>query len=161
PYWLVEPRRDVAILPLDEPAGENTIASAAAVISMLSEEETRALLQEVPEVYRTQINDVLLAGLARVLADWTGSARVLVALEGHGGGEVAAELDVSRTVGWFTSLYPVLLDAGVTNPGRLLRSVKEQLRAVPQRGLGYGLLRYLGGDPDLSRALAELPQPQL
>ncbi|WP_316235500.1 condensation domain-containing protein, partial [Bradyrhizobium sp. SZCCHNR1085] len=79
-------------------------------------------------------------------AEWTGQRRLLVALEGHGREELFAELDVSRTVGWFTSLFPVLLEVeGTSDAGAALKVVKEQLRAVPHRGIGYGLLRYLAG----------------
>src|SRR5262249_47826670 len=71
-------------------------------------------------------------------------------------------MDVTRTVGWFTTLYPVLLELGESDgAGESLKSVKEQLRRVPGRGLGYGLLRYLRGDEDLSRRLASLPQAQV
>ena len=80
-------------------------------------------------------------------------AGVLVDVEGHGREEVSADIDLSRTVGWFTSLYPVRLDVGGVDVeealgggaalGRALKLIKEQLRAVPGNGLGYGLLRYL------------------
>src|SRR5262249_57738246 len=103
---------------------------------------------EVPEVYRTQVNDVLLAALAEVLTGWTGSERVLVALEGHGREEIGPELDVARTVGWFTALFPLLLDlAGLGGRRELLRSVHEQLRAGPRRGPRCGLVRYLAARP--------------
>src|SRR6185295_4696061 len=122
---------------------------------------TRALLAEVPPVYRTQVNDVLLAGFARALSAWTGSAAIQVDLEGHGREEIAADLDVSRTVGWFTALYPVRLDLAGTaegsgaGPGGALRAVKERLRAIPNRGLGFGLLRYLG-DEEARAALSRV-----
>ncbi|WP_315787711.1 MULTISPECIES: condensation domain-containing protein, partial [unclassified Bradyrhizobium] len=108
--------------------------------------ETQALLQQVPEVYHTEINDVLLTALVQAFAGWTGAPRLLVGLEGHGREELFGDVDVSRTVGWFTSLFPVLLDVeNASDPGGALKRVKEQLRAVPQRGVGYGMLRYLGG----------------
>jgi non-ribosomal peptide synthase protein (TIGR01720 family) len=109
----------------------------------LSAEETRALLAEVPAAYHTEVNDVLLTALAQALARWTGQRRVHVDLEGHGREELAEPLDVSRTVGWFTTVYPVCLDIEhARGPGEALTAVKEQLRRVPRRGLGYGLLRY-------------------
>src|SRR6185295_6738727 len=127
---------------------------------------TRALLAEVPPVYRTQVNDVLLAGFARSLSAWTGSAAIQVDLEGHGREEIAADLDVSRTVGWFTALYPVRLDLAGTaegsgaGPGGALRAVKERLRAIPNRGLGFGLLRYLG-DEEARAALSRAPVSEI
>ena len=85
---------------------------------------------------------MLLTALVRALAGWTGSPRLLVDLEGHGREPLFDDLDLSRTVGWFTSLYPVVLEAGDAGPGDALVSAKERLRAVPGRGIGYGLLRY-------------------
>jgi non-ribosomal peptide synthase protein (TIGR01720 family) len=134
-------------------AEENTVGTQAGVVVGLEEEETRALLQEVPEVYHTQINDVLLTALGKVCGEWSGSGRVVVDLEGHGREELFAELDVSRTVGWFTSVYPVVLEVGVGEragegkeweAGEALKAVKEQLRRVPKRGVGYGIWKYLG-----------------
>ncbi|PWW67055.1 non-ribosomal peptide synthase protein (TIGR01720 family)/amino acid adenylation domain-containing protein [Actinokineospora spheciospongiae] len=140
-----------AVCPGAEPAlptdgtGANTVASTRSVTVRLDRDETRALLNRVPSVYRTQINEVLLTALGQALADWTGSPRVLVDLEGHGREELFDDVDLSRTVGWFTTLFPVALDlSGSQEPGALLKSVKEQVRAVPGRGVGHGALRYLG-----------------
>ncbi|HEU0076011.1 MAG TPA: condensation domain-containing protein, partial [Longimicrobiaceae bacterium] len=156
-YWREQAGREVAPLPMDDPAGENTVARARSVAVRLSEEETEALLREVPAAYRTQIDDVLLTALARALARWTGERRVRVDLEGHGREEeVVGGVDLSRTVGWFTSVYPVLLElprGGGT--GEALKAVKEQLRGVPGKGIGHGMLRYLSGTEagaDLARA---------
>ncbi|HEX5707326.1 MAG TPA: amino acid adenylation domain-containing protein, partial [Pyrinomonadaceae bacterium] len=161
-YWLASSRQETGRLPVEIDEGPNTEASAQTVTWALGEDETRALLQEVPRAYRTQINDVLLAALAQTLAVWTGGRRVLVDLEGHGREEIFENVDLSRTVGWFTSIFPVLLDAGNDpQPGDLLKSVKEQLRAIPQRGIGYGLLRYLSGDAEAAMKLRALPQAEV
>src|ERR1043166_2075320 len=91
--------------------GANTIHSEASVRVSLSAEETRALLQEVAGVYHTQINDVLLTALGRVLGEWVGSERVIVGLEGHGREqEEIGGVDVTQTVGWFTTLYPAVVE---------------------------------------------------
>ncbi|MFE7469461.1 condensation domain-containing protein, partial [Streptomyces sp. NPDC057499] len=143
--------RDLAPRTADGRDDENTVGSVRAVSGSLSVADTEALLQRVPGVYRTQVNDVLLTALARVLRGWTGRDRVPVLLEGHGREELFAGVDLTRTVGWFTSVYPVALGlsgdvlGGVDAWGRDLKAVKEQLRAVPDRGVGYGALRYLGG----------------
>ena len=163
-FWRSDERRLARPLPVDRPerrAGAE--AGAALSVSLaLGPEETRALLQEVPKAYRTRIDEVLLTALARAFEDWTGETAVLVDLEWHGREETGEDLDVSRTVGWFTTLFPVLLDTrGLRQPGELLKSVKEQVRALPGRGLGYGLLRYLSGDPEIAAALRELPQAQV
>ncbi|TYR65651.1 amino acid adenylation domain-containing protein, partial [Streptomyces parvus] len=143
-FWDAVP---VTELPVDHSGGQNTNASAETVTVELDAERTRLLLTRVPAVYRTQINDVLLTALAQTLAGWTGQDTVTVALEGHGREELFDDVDVSRTVGWFTSLFPVALAPGGEGPGEALKAVKEQLRAVPRRGVGYGLTHDLTGIP--------------
>ena len=163
-YWLEEPRREVSMLPVDYPAAgrQPSLETARAVRVSLSPEETRALLKDVPAAYNTQVNDVLLTALAQSLTGWADERRLLVALEGHGREEIeGAEADLSRTVGWFTSLFPALLDLGETStPGEALKAIKEQLRAVPNRGIGYGVLRYLSGTTT-AEALAALPHAEV
>ncbi len=154
-YWQSQTRDGGVRLPVDEEGGQNTVASGRAVTAKLSAWETRALLQEVPPVYRTQINDVLMTALVEVLGRWSGSQRVLLDLEGHGRAEVLAGADVTRTVGWFTTIYPVALEVRVgAEVGEALKGVKEQLRRVPEAGVGYGLLRWKGGDEELRGKLS-------
>nr|WP_314483498.1 non-ribosomal peptide synthase/polyketide synthase [uncultured Pseudomonas sp.] len=125
----------------------------------LNHELTRHLLQVAPATYRTQVNDLLLTALARVICRWSGQASSLIQLEGHGREELFADLDLSRTVGWFTSLFPVQLTP-TADLGDSLKSIKEQLRSVPQKGVGYGLLRYLAG-ADVGSQLAALATPRI
>ena len=161
-YWAAEERRGVPHLPLDFPGGANTMGASRSFGVSLGVEETRRLLQEVPAAYRTQINDVLLCALATALSGWTGEPRVLVQMEGHGREEdLLPDVDLTRTVGWFTTLFPVLLDlGGADGPGERLKAVKEQLRAMPGRGLGYGALRYLGSEA-AREALAGQPDAEV
>ncbi len=149
PYWLAAARGRAGRLPGDHREGEDLEGSARSLTVSLSADETEDLLRRVPEAYQTQINDVLLTALAQALAAWTGSRVSLVALEGHGREDVFADADLTRTVGWFTVLYPLALDLPLpAGPGAALKAIKEQIRAVPGRGLGYGLLRYLRrGEP--------------
>ncbi|MHA4812700.1 condensation domain-containing protein, partial [Flavitalea flava] len=108
----------------------------------LSREQTQRLLQEVPRAYHTEINDLLLSALGKTLSAWSGRGEVVIGLEGHGRQDIGGGEDTSRTVGWFTSLYPVLLELPQQeDQGLLIREVKEQLRKVPDKGLGYGVLR--------------------
>jgi len=152
-YWLAGSRQQITRLPLDFPDGENTVAQARTVAIGLSREETQALLQEVPAAAQTQIGDVLLAALAQALKQWTGANSHLIDLEGHGREAIFDDIDLSRTVGWFTTIFPVLLDLGAaTDLGDTLKTVKQQLRAIPNRGIGYGVLRYLSGSPLGSQA---------
>jgi amino acid adenylation domain-containing protein/non-ribosomal peptide synthase protein (TIGR01720 family) len=161
-YWLSAPRRRVRRLPVDHPGAENTEAGVRRAVVSLSPEETETLLRVVPAAYHTQINDVLLAAFAQALSGWTGADAVLVDLEGHGREDLFEGLDLTRTVGWFTVMYPMVLDLhGCEGPGDALASVKEQLRAVPGHGIGYGLLRYLRGDEALRAELAAMPQAEV
>jgi amino acid adenylation domain-containing protein/non-ribosomal peptide synthase protein (TIGR01720 family) len=159
-YWLAQGADGTPPLPVDG-SGEQSLAQARTVSVQLSAEETRALLQDVPGRYGTQINDVLLYALARAMERWTGSPRNRVALEGHGREEdVAPGLDLTRSLGWFTSIYPVVLDTtGATGVEARLSRVKEQLLAVPAHGVGYGVLRYLSPDAEVRRALEAQPEP--
>jgi amino acid adenylation domain-containing protein/non-ribosomal peptide synthase protein (TIGR01720 family) len=161
-HWRALARDSVCRLPVDFPEGENTAASARAVSVALGVEETRALLQDVPKFYRTQINDALLTALLRTVGHWTGNSSLLIDLEGHGRESVIDDADLSRTIGWFTAIAPVRLELGsANNPGDALRTVKEQLRAVPSRGMGFGLLRYLHRNVKLRDAMREIPSPEI
>ena len=161
-YWLGESRRKVSPLPVDHSEGANTVSSAQTVLVSLDVEETQALLREVPRAYQTQINDVLLTALAQTFAQWTGERILLLDLEGYEREEVFEDMDLSRTVGWFTPVFPVLLDLGeAEGPGEALMLVKEQLRRIPNKGDNYGVLRYLSGDAEIARKLCALPQPEV
>ena len=149
-YW--KGQGEAEALPVDHPGGANEWGSAASVEVRLTKAETSALLKEVPAAYRTQINEVLLTAVVKGFEKWTGKRTLQVAMEGHGREELFAGVDLSRTVGWFTSVFPVELR--LPNRGGLgeeLKAVKEQLRAVPNRGLGYGVLRYLAGEGSLKK----------
>ncbi|MFD1047001.1 condensation domain-containing protein [Kibdelosporangium lantanae] len=116
-------------------------------------------LGRVPTAFHAQINDVLLTALALAVTEWRPRPDgVLIGLEGHGREEVV-KADLSRTVGWFTTSHPVRLDPGATDPGTALKQVKEQLRAIPDNGIGYGLLRHL--NPQTSPVLARYAEPQI
>ncbi|QKV91249.1 non-ribosomal peptide synthase/polyketide synthase [Streptomyces sp. NA02950] len=160
-YWTRTARTPAATLPVDR-EGVNTQESAATVTAVLGRAGTGALLRDVPGVYRTRINDVLLSALGRTLARWTGGDTVLIGVEGHGREDLFDEVDLSRTVGWFTAEFPLALTVAADADWRdTLRSVKEQLRAVPQRGLGYGALRHLAPDGSAADALRSGPAPQV
>ncbi|HSV65997.1 MAG TPA: amino acid adenylation domain-containing protein [Mycobacteriales bacterium] len=159
-YWREAAGRAGAELPVDR-TGANTAGSVHTISARLGRDETDALLHRVPAAYRTQVNDVLLSALGRVLADWTGRQSVLVGVEGHGREEILDGVDLSRTVGWFTAEYPVALTVPSTGWADTLKSVKEQVRAVPGRGLSYAALRYLSPAGSPASALRGDPLPQV
>ncbi|HEU4597136.1 MAG TPA: amino acid adenylation domain-containing protein [Pyrinomonadaceae bacterium] len=139
-YWKELPETPAP--PLDIHGGEPTLDSTSHAGVRLDKETTRALLEDAHRAYNLRINDLLLTALVEALARWTGRRECVLELEGHGRVERAGAPDVSRTVGWFTTLYPVRLSLpAAEDPAAKLKAVKEQLRAVPAEGLGYGLLR--------------------
>jgi amino acid adenylation domain-containing protein/non-ribosomal peptide synthase protein (TIGR01720 family) len=160
-YWLSDGRSEAPRLPVDSAGAVDTQASAQVVNVALEPEETQALLHEVPKAYQTQINDALLAALLLAFRSWTGETTLLLDLEGHGREELFDDIDLTRTVGWFTTLFPVLIEVEGFSTGEALKGVKEQLRAVPSKGIGYGLLRYLGADPETASRFAAQPQAEV
>lgn len=160
PYWNSIPNTG-DLLPADFEAteGANTEASALTINTQLGETETSDLLHRVPPVYKTYINDVLLAALALAANKRNSTESVLLSMEGHGREMLWSDIDLSRTVGWFTSLFPVCLRVPPgADRGETLRSVKEQLRKIPNHGFGYGVLRYLRGPACSQLTCAAKPQ---
>lgn len=159
-YWRAVLSHEFRPIAVDKIGGTNTISSERSVRRTLNEDETRRLLQEVAEKHRTQINDVLLTALVCAFGSIFKEYALLVNLEGHGREELFSDLDVTRTVGWFTAIFPVELaiKPGL-EVGEALTCVREQMRTIPRRGIGYGLLRYLSLDG--REKLGELPQPEI
>ncbi|HHZ9400250.1 TPA: amino acid adenylation domain-containing protein, partial [Pseudomonas aeruginosa] len=158
-YWQAQLHDAPHALPCENPHGALENRHERKLVLTLDAERTRQLLQEAPAAYRTQVNDLLLTALARATCRWSGDASVLVQLEGHGREDLGEAIDLSRTVGWFTSLFPLRLTPAA-DLGESLKAIKEQLRGVPDKGVGYGLLRYLAGEEAATR-LAALPQPRI
>ncbi|HEX8932800.1 MAG TPA: condensation domain-containing protein, partial [Pseudonocardiaceae bacterium] len=160
-YWAgaLETHR----LPVDrvahEPGGLPCVVSV-----LLDVEDTESLLRSAPAAYRTRINDVLLSALAWTLSQWTGQSRVSIDLVGHGREEILDGVDLSRTVGAFSTIFPVVLtlpDGAQPRWRDLIRAVRHQLRTVPHNGIGFGALRYLG-TPEVRQRLALAgPGPQI
>jgi non-ribosomal peptide synthase protein (TIGR01720 family) len=152
-YWE-EVVRSYVPLPSDkDDEGAMRQSDSRNWVVRMREGRTRQLIQEAPRAYQTEINDLLLCALAMTLSEWSGRDRVVIGLEGHGREELAEGLDTSGTVGWFTSLYPVKLETGVgLGIGDMIKSVKEQLRRIPDRGVGYGVLRYMNREESMQGA---------
>ena len=155
PHWRAIPATPP--LPVDHAGGPNRVADARTVTVTLDRDETDALLRQVPDAYRTHVNDILLAAIGHAVAEWTGQPRVLVTLEGHGREDVLDSVDISRTIGWFTSEFPVALHLPATGWDATLKAVKETLRAVPRNGISFGALRHLRPDAGLENT----PTPQI
>jgi len=164
PYWRAqrdpEPLRpDYEIL-----RGQNRYDSADVVSCKLNSEETKALLQDVPRTGRTHVDELLLTALALAFAYEQNRTSLLVNVEGHGREEIAGEetLDLSRTVGWFTSISPLLIKLDCQSrlsPESALKAVRERMRRRPARGFGYGVLRYL--NPRTQQELQKIDEPRI
>jgi amino acid adenylation domain-containing protein/non-ribosomal peptide synthase protein (TIGR01720 family) len=141
PYWTAQLERNSA----PDWAGKHCCyRDAVNSQAQLSAEETQQLLQQANAAYNTSVEELLLAALIPALESWAGLTRSVLLLEGHGREPVLTGLDVSRTVGWFTSLYPFVLDKALGRDlGYQIKTVKERLRQLPNKGIGYGVLRYL------------------
>ncbi|HKS43845.1 MAG TPA: amino acid adenylation domain-containing protein, partial [Amycolatopsis sp.] len=163
---------DGPVLPVAARALDPAVDTVAAGTRQVSRRVPSAgqLLTAVPVAFHAGVDDVLLAGLAAALAGRADApGGLLVDVEGHGREPLSGDLDLSGTVGWFTSSHPVRLDPGVVDhprvraggreAGQLFKRVKEQLRAVPGDGLGYGMLRYL--NPGTASAFAGLPVAEI
>ncbi|MEM9461363.1 MAG: amino acid adenylation domain-containing protein [Myxococcota bacterium] len=157
--WRALIERPVGLLPTREPA-PGPIQRCAVTLG-LAQELTDTLLRDAPRVWNAQIYPVLMAGLALALRQWTSAEVVGLLVEGHGrehdlfagnrGSEatVGREFDLTRTVGWFTTMFPIALDVhevAVDQLGAVVDRVDQQLRALPHRGASYGLLRWFHPD---------------
>ncbi|WP_068277177.1 amino acid adenylation domain-containing protein [Aldersonia kunmingensis] len=176
PMW-----QDISATP-DPPLGERPLDPGIDVVATMSQVQTAVpadvagtLLTTVPDRFHCGADDALLTGLAMAVTRWRAGRGVdctatLLTLEGHGREEGAVPgADVARTVGWFTSVFPMALDlsgidlddafAGGSGAGAAIKAVKEQLRGVPDRGVGYGMLRYL--NPGAAGVLGDATDPQI
>lgn len=168
-FWQHQTRSPLAAdgasaIPVDFAGSRNanTMAAARTVSIALNAAETQALLQDVPKAYRTQIDEVLLTALVQAFSRWTGEPALLLNLEGHGREDIWEGVDLSRTVGWFTTMFPIRLQLeNAEIAGAALKEIKEQLRRIPNRGIGFGLLRYLCRNKAVAEKLRELPRPEV
>lgn len=146
-YWRQQRRRDE--LPRDFADGANLVAQAEEILSIVDADLSTALVHDVTRAYGATVQEVLLAALWTAVRGWSGSDGIVLDMEGHGRQEHIGDVDLSRTVGWLTTVFPVAFDApGTTDFASVLAMVQHRLRAVPEAGIGYGLLRYSGAGLD-------------
>lgn len=139
-YWREIANTSFA-LPLDQEPGDWTVQNMEVQSRTLSEEQSDYLLKGANLVYRTDVPILLQTALLMTLKEWTGGDTVVVYQENHG--RYLQGLDVSRTTGWFTAMYPAKLSVGEGDAGRQIRKIKEDLRSIPNHGIGYGLCKYM------------------
>src|SRR6185436_1718160 len=161
-WWLAQGDAPPAGLPLDRAGAADRTEPAGPVTVFLDEDETRAVLQEIPAAHRIQITDLLITALTQTLAQSTGSLSVRLDLEGSARADALLGADLSRTVWACGFVFPVHLSlAGAGTPAAALRAVKEQLRSVPDHGIGYALLASGLGPAGAREKLLALPPAQV
>jgi len=140
-YWQNLP---VQSLPVDKANGQNRLEHTQHYTIEFDADTTETLLQATITAYHTQIYDILLAALALTLQEWTGNRQCTIDLETHGRIDLFQQLDLSRTVGWFTNIYPITLTLPVeTELGKIIKTVQAQRQSIPNEGIGHSLLTYL------------------
>nr|CAF1827117.1 Plipastatin synthase subunit A [Bacillus subtilis] len=149
-YWQTILDAHTAFLPKDiENVPDRLQMNSDAAAFVLSGDWTEKLLLETQQAYGTDANELLLTALGMALSEWTGHDQIVISTEGHGREGHVPNIDISRTVGWFTSIYPILLDMGIPEPfedqlAYRIKTTKDMLRRVPNKGTGYGLLTHIG-----------------
>ncbi|MDO6434613.1 amino acid adenylation domain-containing protein [Flavitalea sp. BT771] len=144
PYWQAVEAQQVPPLVPERPEGTNLVKNAASATFALDKTTTNKLLTQCYKAYRTEINDILLTALSLALSEVLSAKKVVIGMEGHGREAIGANIDISRTIGWFTTLHPLVLDLEHTGDViHQLINVKEKVHRVPNKGIGYGILRYL------------------
>jgi len=161
-YWREVARQAGERLPRDYEGGENGGDSGAVVVVGLSGEETEVLVREVMKEYGSEMQEVLVGGLVESVLEWSGGRGVKVEMEGHGREEEVVGGELTRSVGWYTLVYPVWMEREAGEwPRRQMQRVAEQMRRVPQGGIGYGILRYLNAGSEIARELSQAEEPEI
>ncbi len=153
PYWKNQSSQSPTSLIQNQEFQKNNyyISDTKTIRLTLGQKHTNQLLQECHKSYNTQINDLLLTALIDTYSKWSDEKELVLDLEGHGRNEMFDDIDLSRTVGWFTTIYPVkLVKSKDSNMGHLIKQTKEILRKIPNKGIGYGILRYLSQNKIIS-----------
>lgn len=161
-YWKSLPLSETNTIPRDREGIDAVEGNADILTVTLDEKNTFALTGAVHSAYRTTVIDLLLTALARVLSRWTKRRRNSIGLEGHGREPLDVDIDTTRTMGWFTAFYPVCIEVGKQGDMATdVKHIKELIHRIPNRGIGYGLLRYLCDDGETRSVLETAPEPQL
>jgi non-ribosomal peptide synthase protein (TIGR01720 family) len=160
--WIQLVGEENEALTMDNPGGENIFGSMQNETMALSTKDTELLVHGAPKVLQSSISDILLTALVKAFVPRTGKRKLLVELAGHGRGHYFDDVDVSRTIGWFSNNYPVLLNLeGVTGLEQEISAIRDQMSRIPNDGIGFGLLRYLSIDDDIQSKMMSLPEPMV
>ncbi len=160
-YWRSVEEQQAAELPYEIPHHVNIDFSKRDSLSFsLTEADTAVLLQNVNHAYGTDTQDILLTAASLAICEWTGGSKLRIAMEGHGREHILPEIDISRTVGWFTSMYPALIsfEHHRDELGTSVKTVKDTLGRIPNKGVGYGMLKYLTHPENKSITFSKTPE---
>ncbi|KAF6626198.1 amino acid adenylation domain-containing protein, partial [Paenibacillus sp. EKM208P] len=143
-YWNKIFERNYNQLPKDFKENKGTVTTSETVTVSLSSKDTKALLKNSHQTYNTEINDLLLVALGMSVKKWANINDIIINLEGHGREQLFNHLNITRTVGWFTTQYPVVLNMEESsNLEKTIQQTRDMLREIPNKGIGYGILKYL------------------
>ncbi len=162
-YWISQGRTPVAPLPRDvDLPGNGLESSAKTIVVKLEHQYTHDLLNKVTLSNRIGVDELLLAALMQTMCNWSGSSTLRLDKEGHGREGVIDDVTIYRTLGWFTSVFPLnLILPDEKGTGRIIRAVKEHVRSMPNRGFGYGPLRYLNENKTIRDAIKQVPDAEV
>ncbi|MDO8991575.1 MAG: amino acid adenylation domain-containing protein [Daejeonella sp.] len=156
-YWFDQWDSDAGLLPYDLAYQSNTFGETKTVTAILGKDATDELVKNMQRIYRTGVNTILIAALIKTIADWKQQNSVGITLESLGRHEQEFDIDLSRTVGWFTAMYPLYFDLPDSDWSAVIKLVKEKLMQVPGNGVYFGMGRYISH----SQQLKSLPSPQI
>ncbi|QDY82732.1 amino acid adenylation domain-containing protein [Paenibacillus polymyxa] len=161
-HWKkVQHQAAAFVLPVDHDPAHKKSRESSELVTMLASDETELFLHHCSQAYHTEINDLLLTAWSLALSDWSGQTTIAFRLEGHGREHFVSDIDLTRTIGWFTSMFPVCIQIpDGCSLGATIKSVKEQLRYIPHRGMSYGALRYCHPREEIRSELAA-SEPQV
>jgi len=146
-YWSNLEQSHIKIIPKDYETNDFTMKNSKVVEMILPEEYTNKLLKDAVKSYNLDINDILISALGCMMKEWTGEERFAINLEGHGRENINSLVSVERTIGWFTSMFPVVIDISECDEiSKVIKVTKETLRNIPNKGMGYGVIKYLSKD---------------
>ena len=156
-YWEKLSARKISELPRKHKGEPGIVLNNKEITIEFTEDETRNLLRNVNKAYNTEVNDILISALTLTINQWTNHENVLMNVEGHGRTAVYKDINVNRTIGWFTTEYPILLEVPDNEDiGLLIKTIKENLRHIPSEGASYGVLKYLS-----KNSLKDCIKPQI
>jgi amino acid adenylation domain-containing protein/non-ribosomal peptide synthase protein (TIGR01720 family) len=167
-YWLKLTEDKFSDIPADFSQSRelNTVESSETVSIEIDNEQTELLLKEVPKAYNTHIDEILLTALIIAFNKWSKGNKLLIDLEGHGREQLSEDTDLSGTTGWFTAIYPVMLNTFTTNStneeiSETIKTIKENIRQIPDKGFGFGILKYLSSDKSIKEKLCSMPEREI